>query len=186
MLENAAAPNSAIPVAFRRDAQKALAGAHGRSGADLAQADVAVSEALAAQVARAQPDERALNFVDPQLQPTVGSVLYEASQAPSLTDFLQSTQRINPIYDALRAQFQTFKSRWSALPQVPIPSGPRLSLGDQGARVDLLRRRLGAAPAPGRPYDGALESRVRPPSSAPRPLSSPVRARPAGPARPLR
>jgi murein L,D-transpeptidase YcbB/YkuD len=155
VLQLAASADGGGSPAFRRQAQRAAA------GADLAWSDVLVSEALALQAARLQPDERALAFVDPQLQPSVAAVLDQAAQAPSLPAFLQGARQINPLYDALRVQFAAYKSRWSALPQVAIPQGPRLSLGDRGPRVDLLRRRLGLAPSPARPYDQALESRLR-------------------------
>lgn len=161
VLQSAAAPAGSGSDSFRRDAQKAVASLHAQRSEALGWSDVLVSEALAAQVARLQPRERALAFIDPQLQPSVSTVLDGAAQAPSLTDFLQAAQRINPIYDALRVQFQAYKARWSALPRIAIPAGPRLTLGDQGARVDLLRRRLGLAPAPARPYDDLLDAQVR-------------------------
>ena len=66
---------------------------------------------------------------------------------------------VHPIYTDLRRALVRYQMRWSALPQVEIPSGPVLKLGSEGDRVAQLRRRLGLPE--GTQYDEALAKVVR-------------------------
>jgi len=71
---------------------------------------------------------------------------------------LDLIQAINPLYTELRRGLVGYQKRWSTLPQFRIDGGPPLGLGAQGARVTLLRERLGLSR--GSRFDEALAQRV--------------------------
>jgi len=64
----------------------------------------------------------------------------------------------NPLFQALADGLESYRETWGALPAVRIPAGPALKPGTGGARVHLLRRRLGL-PAAG-VYDASLAAAV--------------------------
>lgn len=64
----------------------------------------------------------------------------------------------NPVFLQLVEALEEYQASWGSLPQERIPAGPALKPGSSGARVELLRRRLGLAPASD--YDGALAAAV--------------------------
>jgi len=64
----------------------------------------------------------------------------------------------NPMFARLQQGLDTYHATWGNLPHVKIPAGPVLKAGTKGKRVDLLRQRLGLAPAGG--YDAQLKERV--------------------------
>jgi len=66
---------------------------------------------------------------------------------------------VNPIYTDLRRGLVKYQQRWGDLPQVQIPSGPTLKLGNTGERVALLRQRLGLGG--GDSYDPTLAAKVK-------------------------
>jgi murein L,D-transpeptidase YcbB/YkuD len=66
---------------------------------------------------------------------------------------------MNPIYTELRRGLVKYRQRWGDLPQVPIEAGPTLKLGSEGARVSMLRTRLGLAE--GGRFDQPLATAVK-------------------------
>lgn len=71
---------------------------------------------------------------------------------------LDLVQAINPLYTELRRGLVGYQKQWSSLPQFRIDSGRALTLGAEGARITLLRERLGLSP--GSRFDEELKSRV--------------------------
>ncbi len=66
---------------------------------------------------------------------------------------------VNPIYTDLRRGLVRYRQDWGSLPQVAIPSGAALKPASTGARVAVLRARLGLGG--GDSYDAALAARVK-------------------------
>ena len=101
-------------------------------------------------------------YIDPEIAPAVrerdGRLkdlgLKEAPDAP-----VDLFQPVHPIYTELRRGLMRYRMDWAGLPQVEIGDGPLLKAGMTGARVALLRERLGL-PAGDR-FDAALEKAVR-------------------------
>lgn len=149
------------PADYRVDEiTRALAGA---ADPDRAEANALLSQAVAAyardlRVPRGLAD---IVYIDPELAPTAPRLEYLAANG-SLAAQLQSFHRFNPLYEELRAGLADYRRRWSGLPQVQIPEGPALAVGSRGARVALLRERLGLAsdPAGADRYDAALGAAV--------------------------
>ena len=71
---------------------------------------------------------------------------------------LDLIQAINPLYTELRRGLVGYQKQWSSLPQFRIDAGASLALGAEGARVTLLRERLGLPQ--GTRFDEALARRV--------------------------
>jgi len=71
---------------------------------------------------------------------------------------LDLIQAINPLYTELRRGLVSYQKQWGSLPQFTIPAGPALTIASEGARVTLLRERLGLMP--GSRFDEALAKRV--------------------------
>ena len=71
---------------------------------------------------------------------------------------LDLIQAINPLYTELRRGLVGYQKQWSSLPQFRLDGGPPLALGAEGARVTLLRERLGLPQ--GSRFDEALTERV--------------------------
>ncbi len=71
---------------------------------------------------------------------------------------LDLIQAINPLYTELRRGLVGYQKQWSSLPQFRLDGGPSLALGAEGARVTLLRERLGLPQ--GSRFDEALSKRV--------------------------
>ncbi|HEV2865350.1 MAG TPA: peptidoglycan-binding protein, partial [Allosphingosinicella sp.] len=65
----------------------------------------------------------------------------------------------NPIQQQLLEGLDAYRSRWGSLPQIDVPAGPVLRTGASGARVQMLRSRLGL-PADGS-FDAQLTQAVR-------------------------
>jgi murein L,D-transpeptidase YcbB/YkuD len=66
---------------------------------------------------------------------------------------------VNPIYTDLRRGLVKYRQRWGDLPQIAIPSGPTLKPGSSGARVAMLRTRLGLGG--GDKFDAQLAAQVK-------------------------
>ena len=66
---------------------------------------------------------------------------------------------VNPVYTELRRGLVKYRQRWSDLPQVAIPAGPTLKAGSSGARVAMLRARLGLGG--GDKFDAQLAAQVK-------------------------
>jgi murein L,D-transpeptidase YcbB/YkuD len=66
---------------------------------------------------------------------------------------------VNPIYTDLRRGLVKYQQRWGSLPQIPISAGPPLKTGMTGARVAMLRTRLGLPG--GDKYDAAVAAQVK-------------------------
>ncbi len=81
------------------------------------------------------------------------ALLYEGQLPPG------SESVVNPFERDLAAAHARYVVEWSDLPRVKVPSGSDLSLGSSGARVALLRQRLGLPE--GRSFDAEMEARVR-------------------------
>lgn len=63
----------------------------------------------------------------------------------------------NPIFLDLARGLQQYQASWGSLPQVKIPAGAPLKPGASGARITLLRTRLGLGPGS---YDQQLKDAV--------------------------
>ncbi len=99
-------------------------------------------------------------YIDPELRPSVPT----ADDFPidgTLASRLEELHPTNPVYEELRGALGLYRATWSHLPQTAIPEGPPLALGSRGARVALLRKRLGV-PAGANPaqFDAALGAAV--------------------------
>jgi murein L,D-transpeptidase YcbB/YkuD len=143
-------------------ARTAIARAADHRPATLARAELATSLALGAYVQGLAPHgPEPLAFIDPDLaRPTdAGAVLDQAASAPSLSSYVSAVAEVNPVYRDLRAGLDRYRNTWSRLPQVQIPSGPALRLGDQGPRVAILRTRLGLS-SEGALFDQGLAQSV--------------------------
>ncbi len=81
------------------------------------------------------------------------ALLYEGQLPPG------SESVVNPFEQDLAAAHARYVKEWGALPAVTVPAGSDLSLGSSGARVALLRQRLGLSE--GRQFDVPLADRVR-------------------------
>jgi len=66
---------------------------------------------------------------------------------------------VNPIYTDLRRGLVRYQQRWGDLPQLQIPAGAAMKPGSDGARVAMLRERLGLAP--GTKFDAPLAAVVK-------------------------
>lgn len=86
-------------------------------------------------------------YADKRLAPpkrvTPADVLTPLAIAPSLSDYIDGMEWMNPFYVDLRMALADFHERWSGLPPVAIPQGGTLKAGARGDRVRQLRRRLG-------------------------------------------
>ncbi len=71
---------------------------------------------------------------------------------------LDLVQAINPLYTDLRRGLVSYQKQWSSLPQFRLDAGATLAQGAAGARVTLLRERLGLPV--GSSFDEALYRRV--------------------------
>ena len=80
-------------------------------------------------------------------------LLYEGQLPPG------SAVQSNAFERALAAAHERYLSEWGGLPAVRIPAGADMKLGSSGARVGLLRKRLGLAP--GNQFDAIVAERVR-------------------------
>lgn len=85
-----------------------------------------------------------VTYVDRELSPAAPDPQFLLA-SPDPIESLQSLQQANPIYEGLRDGLAWYRSRWARLPQIAIPHGPDLAPGSRGARVALLRQRLGLA-----------------------------------------
>lgn len=155
-----------IPARYA-DLPREVAEARRAPPAALARLELTLSRALADYAAglRQAPAAAQLDFVDPALAAASepAAVLQAAAAAPSLAGHLASLEEVNPVYHTLRKELAAYRARWSGLPQVRIPDGRSLRVGDAGDRVRLLRRRLGldAAQAPRADFDAGLAEAVR-------------------------
>lgn len=113
----------------------------------LARAEILLSRAFAAYVRDVRhPPSVGMVYLDRELAPalpTAGAVLASAAAAPSLMRHLEDMEWANPVYVRLREGLADHRERWSGLPRVEIPTGPSLKPGASGARVRMLRQRLG-------------------------------------------
>ncbi|HVI30568.1 L,D-transpeptidase family protein [Phenylobacterium sp.] len=121
---------------------------------EAARAEFALSASLAAHAeAVAGARTRELAFVDPLFPPAPppDEFLQWAAFAPSAVG---DVGRLNPVYDQLAEGLVAYRREWSQLPQMETPGGPLLRPGDRGARVRILRARLGLPE--GDEFDDAL------------------------------
>jgi murein L,D-transpeptidase YcbB/YkuD len=143
--------------------RRALGRAQDGDAEAVADAELKLSRAFADYV-RDLREERGpgMVYVDEELEPERRSrleVLREAAVAPSLATYLATMGWMNPAYRQLREALARYRDDWGDLPRVTVPEGPRLRAGDKGARVALLRARLGLGD--GNRFDKALAARVR-------------------------
>lgn len=116
-LVRAAARDGLDPGRYRPEALTVrLQAARGGAPAELARAEVAVSEAFAAYVVdlRTPPEPARLAFMDSELTlPAVGAlaVLDAAARAPSLAAHVRAAARMNPVYEELRAALAEHRAR---------------------------------------------------------------------------
>src|SRR3546814_18523471 len=79
--------------------------------------------------------------------------------------YLENYGCMSPVYAELRQGLGEHHASWSGLPQFTLPAGPVLRPGSTGARVGMLRVRLGLSP--GEKFDKELALRLRQFQSAP-------------------
>ena len=101
-------------------------------------------------------------YIDEELVPRAvhdgspASDMSFAAWSGAPVDFFTS---VNPIYTDLRRGLIRYQQRWGGLPQLLVPTGPTLKTGMSGARVAMLRTRLGLAG--GDKFDAALAAQVK-------------------------
>jgi murein L,D-transpeptidase YcbB/YkuD len=101
-------------------------------------------------------------YVDPEI---AGNIRWRNTKLDNVTFAryagapLDLIQAINPLYTELRRGLVGYQKQWSSLPQFRIDAGPSLAPGAEGARVTLLRERLGLPQ--GSRFDEALSGRVK-------------------------
>lgn len=104
-----------------------------------------------------------LIYIDPEIKPDIDrrnellrTMGFEDWTGAPIDLFIP----VNDRYTDLRRGLMKYRQRWSALPQVDIPTGTvAMKTGSQDPRVPLLRQRLGLAA--GESFDAALEKQVR-------------------------
>jgi murein L,D-transpeptidase YcbB/YkuD len=85
-------------------------------------------------------------YIDPEIS---GNIRWRNTKLDDVTFAryagapLDLIQAINPLYADLRRGLVAYQRTWGVLPQFTIPPGPALTLGSEGERVTLLRKRLG-------------------------------------------
>jgi murein L,D-transpeptidase YcbB/YkuD len=143
--------------------QRAIERAQAGSPGDLARAEVLLSSAWIDYVrALRRPADVGITYIDPSLLPTLPNgraILNAAAAAPSLSRHLEEVSSLNPVYARLRQGFAEWKQRWGDLPRVRVPEGEAIGSGSDGARVSLLRERLGLHGDGG--FDGELGSALK-------------------------
>ncbi|MFO6448129.1 L,D-transpeptidase family protein [Erythrobacter sp. NE805] len=141
------------PAAYRIDAiETALAD-------DPAAATALLDETIAAYARDLTVPQRLAEviYIDPELVPAPPTLAALTAQGTPVAA-LEALQSGNLAYQELRAALADYRARWGHLPQVTIPQGPTLAPGSRGARVALLRERLGLPE--GTSYDTALGQAV--------------------------
>ncbi|MFZ5790416.1 MAG: L,D-transpeptidase family protein [Pseudomonadota bacterium] len=79
---------------------------------------------------------------DPASFASPSKALVEAAAASDKRSFLRRWLPLDPAFWRLRAALQTYQAIQARGGWPSVPAGPKLVLGDQGARVEALRRRL--------------------------------------------
>lgn len=123
-----------------------------RPGQSGLQADALLSRAFADYVADLHRPNQAMVYVDPEVAPPAPralQLLQSAASAPSLSSFLVEMQRMNPIYEGLRAELtrlydtgapsgevQRLEANLERARAIPADPGPRYIVVDvAGARL---------------------------------------------------
>jgi murein L,D-transpeptidase YcbB/YkuD len=124
------------------DLRNAVAAAQSGDPHLLTRADLLLSQAYAdyARTHLGPPPAIAMRYIDPGLAPaapTARFALDAAAASPGLSAHLTAVAQINPVLDGLNRGLAAYRARWSALPQVNLPSHPSPA---------LLHQRLGLAP----------------------------------------
>ena len=104
-----------------------------------------------------------LIYIDPEIKPEIDR-RNELLQSFGLEEWtgapIDLFVPVNETYTELRRGLMKYRQRWSALPQVQVPTGTVvMKLGSRDERVPLLRQRLGL-PA-GQAFDASLDKVVR-------------------------
>jgi murein L,D-transpeptidase YcbB/YkuD len=157
------------PGRLRLDAERLAEslGVDAGAGSDdpwrLAEVELAISTAYAAQAGAPQRHDASLAYVDPALVSKsrgARATLEAAAEAGSVAELLEArAQARNPIYEDLARGLERYRAQWAGLPDIRIASGRDLALGASGVRVDQLRARLGL-PETGEPFDATLAEAV--------------------------
>jgi hypothetical protein len=121
------------------DLRAAVTAADGLDPHQLTRADLLLSEAYVgyARERLRPPAGSAMRYVDPEVAPAYQddrALLDAAAGAPSLGRHLDAVDRVNPVFDGLTDGLAAYRSRWSRLPQAPLPARPS---------APALRQRLG-------------------------------------------
>jgi murein L,D-transpeptidase YcbB/YkuD len=100
-------------------------------------------------------------YVDPQMSTVAKRRQRPQNWLARLLSFDWGSRRtaFNPLFYQLGRGLQQYQMSWGRLPQIKVPAGAVLKPGSSGKRVELLRRRLGLAPAGG--YDAQVVDLVR-------------------------
>jgi murein L,D-transpeptidase YcbB/YkuD len=101
-------------------------------------------------------------YVDPEIAPVfqrrnidAGSFDFRSWTGAPVDMFMA----VHPLYTDLRRGLVKYRQRWGDLPEVEIPAGPPIKVGEKGERVALLRERLGLST--GDSFDAALAAVVK-------------------------
>lgn len=118
--------------------------------ADAASFDVRLSDALVRYVVdlrtgRTNPAIVAPDLVAEPKTIDVDVVLDAAAHARDMRVFLASYTPVNPIYRNLKGSLAAYRRLGREGGWAPVPAGDTLRIGDTGARVKALRRRLDAS-----------------------------------------
>ncbi|MGS1017321.1 L,D-transpeptidase family protein [Allosphingosinicella humi] len=142
---------------------RAVDKARGGSPEALAKAEIKLSRAFAAYVHDVRrPPSVKIVYLDKELEPQPPAplaVLRTAAVSGSFSDYLDRGGWSHPFYARLRDALAEQRTRWGNLPNVQIPAGPMLRPGAKGARVRLLRQRLGLPD--GGAFDKLLAAEVK-------------------------
>lgn len=144
-----------------RDARRLIARTAGADAEALAEAEIELSRAFVRLVQDMRRPRIEMHYADEAVRPERlddAEVLRRAGEAASFTDYVAAMGWMHPLYTGLRAQLAALGGS-AGQPRVDIPAGPTLRQGDGGARVALLRRRLGLAD--GERFDDQLAQAVR-------------------------
>lgn len=97
---------------------------------------------------------------DPQaVKPARPEILHASLSSESWNDASDSQPTVHEIYTQLQDALYDYRHRWGSLPQTRISAGPTMRPGQSGARIALLRERLGLGE--GDHFDAELGSAVR-------------------------
>lgn len=141
--------------------RRLIARTEGADAEALAEAELELSRAFVRLVQDMRRPRIEMHYAEEAVRPgrlDDAEVLRRAGEAGSFPEYVANLGWMHPLYTGLRRQLAALGEP-AGRPRVEIPTGPTLREGDGGARVALLRRRLGLAD--GEQFDADLARAVR-------------------------